>query len=101
MNYNLNWSEDTVQGSHFHVPGCIALSTYSQLRPSRLICQYFSKTFFLKNSIGHGVLAIELPGQSSYWSQLCPYNPHLIHFMCPSSEIYLVLDLSNFLSLFN
>ena len=47
----------------------LALSTYSQLRPSRLIGRYFSMTFFFGSSIGHSyVLVKELPRLSSDWS---------------------------------
>ena len=61
MIYGLNQSDATVKGSHFRIPPLIffILSTYSQLCPSRLIRQYFSK---------------EILPQEVYWSQLCPCN---------------------------
>ena len=66
---------ELVQGYGTRIPlSCspmyfLTLSTYSQLRPSRSLGQYFSTTFVLGNSIGHNyVLVIELPRLSSDWS---------------------------------
>ena len=59
MNYDLSYSEDMVQRSYFRPLYFLALSTYSQLRPSRLVGQYFSKAIFPR----------EL-----YWSQLRSCN---------------------------
>ena len=91
MNYDLGWSEDLVQEFHFRV-----------LHPSRSLGRYLFTTFFLENSVGDiYVLAIELSRLSSNWSLLCSCNPHLMCLVSPPSEIHLVLDILNSLSLFN
>ena len=61
-----------------------------------------SPIFFDILFFGHGYfLAIELPRISTNWPQLHSCNPRLIHLVSPPSEISLVLDISNSLSLFD